>query len=198
MTIEQPGASRPSTTTWNPKTAVRAAILVAAWTGLLWLVEGVDFELPADLDQYGIISRDPDHLLGIVFAPMLHAGFGHLAANTVPLLVLGFVAAMRSLSRFALATLFIVLASGVGVWVFGPPNTVTVGASGVIFGYFGYVVGRGLFDRRIVDVVLAGLVAVTYGSILWGVLPDQPGISWQGHLSGLIGGVAAAWLLRKS
>jgi membrane associated rhomboid family serine protease len=180
------------------RTLGMSALVMIGFLAVLWIIEAVDWVLPADLDQYGVIARDPRSLWGIVLAPLLHAGFGHLLANTVPLAVLGFLTAIRGLARFWLASAFIVLASGVGVWVFGPAQAVTVGASGLIFGYFGYVIGRGLFDRRMVDVLLGAGVAIVYGSILWGVLPAQPGISWQGHLSGLIGGVLAAWLLRRS
>ncbi|WP_338104627.1 MULTISPECIES: rhomboid family intramembrane serine protease [Microbispora] len=118
-------------------------------------------------------------------------------ANSVPLLILGFVAAIRGIGRFLAASLVIILVSGLGVWFTSPPDTLTIGASGLVFGYFGYVVARGLFDRRALDIVLGVVVAVLYYSILWGALPTQPGVSWQGHLFGLIGGVIAAWLLRR-
>ena len=165
-------------------------------TGLLWVLEALDYVLPGDMDSLGIVPRDADGLTGIVLAPFLHAGFDHLAANTVPLLVLGFLAALRGPGKFVLATVVIVLVSGIGVWLTSPPLTVTVGASGVVFGYFGYVLGRGLFDRRLFDIVVAAIVVFVYGSIIWGVLPGQSGISWQGHLFGLVGGVLAAWMLR--
>lgn len=169
-------------------------LLVA--TGLLWVLEALDYVLPGDMDSLGIVPRDVDGLTGILLAPFLHVGFDHLAANTVPLLVLGFLAALRGPGKFVLATAIIVLVSGIGVWLTAAPFTVTVGASGVVFGYFGYVLGRGLFDRRLFDIVVAAIVLFVYGSIVWGVLPGQDGISWQGHLFGLIGGVLAAWMLR--
>src|SRR5690606_38877503 len=126
----------------------------------------------------------------------LHHGLGHVAANSLPLLVLGFLAAVRGLGRFVLVSAVIVAVSGLGVWTIGPPNTLTIGASGLVFGYFGYVAGRGVFDRRISDIVITVVVVFLYGSILWGVLPGDPTISWQAHLFGLIGGLLAAWLLR--
>jgi len=169
-------------------------LLVA--TGLLWVLEALDYVLPGDMDSLGIVPRDVDGLTGILLAPFLHAGFDHLAANTVPLLVLGILAALRGPGKLVLATVIIVLVSGIGVWLTAAPYTVTVGASGVVFGYFGYVLGRGVFDRRLFDIVVAAIVLFVYGSIVWGVLPGQDGISWQGHLFGLIGGVLAAWMLR--
>jgi membrane associated rhomboid family serine protease len=165
--------------------------------GTMWALEIVDYVYSAHLDRFGIIAHEPDGLDGILFAPFLHAGFPHLIANSVPLLILGFLAALRGVGRFLAATLIIMVVSGLGVWLLSPPDTLTLGASGLVFGYFGYVVARGLFDRRAVDIVLAVVVAVLYYSILWGALPSQPGISWQGHLFGLIGGILAAWLLRR-
>ncbi|GAA4894865.1 rhomboid family protein [Stackebrandtia albiflava] len=180
-----------------PRTRVRdIALLWGLVTALLWLVETVDFLLPADLDRYGIIAWNPERLPHILLAPLLHSGYDHLSANTVPLLVLGALAAWTGLTRFAAATGVIVLISGLGVWFTSPPHTVTVGASGVVFGYFGYLVARGALQRSLRDILIAAAVVVVYGSILWGVLPQQPGISWQAHLFGLLGGLTAAWMLR--
>ncbi|MGH8794158.1 MAG: rhomboid family intramembrane serine protease [Stackebrandtia sp.] len=194
-----PGAEAPASKT---AAALRGAVCVAAFTALLWVVEAIDFVVPADLDRFGVEARSFDGLPGIFFAPLLHVDFSHLAANSVPLLVLGALTAMRGLGRFLLASLVIVVVGGAGVWLTGPVSTplaphVTVGASGLIFGYFGYLVGRGIFDRRLLDVAVAALVVVVYGSILWGVLPSDPNVSWQGHLFGLVGGVVAAWALRR-
>lgn len=177
--------------------ALGSAILMIVLVAVMWAIEIVDYVENGRLDRYGILAHEPDGLPGILFAPFLHAGFGHLMANSVPLLILGFVAAIRGIGRFLAASLVIILVSGLGVWFASPPDTLTIGASGLVFGYFGYVVARGLFDRRALDIVLGVVVAVLYYSILWGALPTQPGVSWQGHLFGLIGGVIAAWLLRR-
>ncbi|WP_250214127.1 rhomboid family intramembrane serine protease [Acrocarpospora catenulata] len=177
--------------------ALGSALVMVFLVGGMWLLEVIDYVGGGSLDRYGIVARDPDGLVGILAAPFLHAGFGHLIANSLPLLILGFLAAIRGLGKFFGASLIIVLVSGIGVWLIAPPNTVTIGASGLVFGYFGYVVARGLFDRRMLDIVLGVVVAGMYYSIIFGVLPGQAGISWQGHLFGLIGGVLAAWLLRR-
>ncbi|MFC7645393.1 rhomboid family intramembrane serine protease [Streptosporangium lutulentum] len=118
-------------------------------------------------------------------------------ANSLPLLILGFLAALRGIVRFLGASLIIIVVSGLGIWFTSTPGALTVGASGLVFGYFGFVVARGLFDHRALDIVIGVGVAVAYYSIVWGVLPGQPGISWQGHLFGLFGGVMAAWFLRR-
>ncbi|WP_169953253.1 rhomboid family intramembrane serine protease [Microbispora sp. H11081] len=177
--------------------ALGSAILMIVLVAVMWAIEIVDYMQNGRLDRYGIVAHEPDGLPGILFAPFLHAGFAHLMANSLPLLILGFLAAIRGIGRFLAASLVIILVSGVGVWFTSPPDTLTIGASGLVFGYFGYVVARGLFDRRALDIVLGVVVAVLYYSILWGALPTQPGVSWQGHLFGLIGGVIAAWLLRR-
>ncbi|HIV58425.1 MAG TPA: rhomboid family intramembrane serine protease [Candidatus Stackebrandtia faecavium] len=176
---------------------LQSGAIMVGFVALLWCVEVVDVILPADLDQYGVVSRDVDGLGGIVAAPLLHSGFSHLAGNSIPLLVLGVICAIRGLRRFIAASLLIVAISGLGVWLVGPSNTVTVGASGLIFGYFALAIGRGIFDRRALDIVLAVIVVVVYGSIMWGVLPSDPSVSWQGHLFGFIGGLVSAWFFRR-
>jgi membrane associated rhomboid family serine protease len=146
--------------------------------------------------MYGIAGWDPDGLAGIFFAPFLHLGFGHLMANSLPLLILGFLAAVRDVRKFLWASLLIIVIGGVGTWV-SSPGVITICASGLVFGYFGFVLARGVFDRRLVDILIGIGVAAAYYSILWGLLPNQQGISWQGHLFGLAGGVASAWILRR-
>ncbi|MCX5398883.1 rhomboid family intramembrane serine protease [Streptomyces sp. NBC_00102] len=177
--------------------AVAAAVLMLGWVALLWALEGVDALTGHALDPYGISPRDPAELLDVVPAAFLHGGWDHLASNTVPLLVLGWTAALAGIRRFLGVVLTIVLTSGLGVWLTAPAHTVTLGASGVIFGLFGYLLVRGFVDRRALDVVIGVLVAVVYGSIVWGVLPTDSGISWQAHLFGLIGGVGAAFAFRR-
>ncbi|MFD0559399.1 membrane associated rhomboid family serine protease [Stackebrandtia endophytica] len=193
VTLTPPPAATPT------RQRSRLATVIIVWLSIiaaLWLIEVVDYLLPADLDRYGVMPRDPGYLLHIPLVPLLHAGFDHLSANTLPLLVLGFLTAMAGLSRFGIASALIIAVSGLGVWIFEDAHTITVGASGLVFGYFGYLVAGGAFNRRMLDIVIALVVVVLYGSILWGVLPAQPGISWLGHSFGLIGGVLAAWLLR--
>lgn len=174
--------------------AMAAAKLILLWTGLLWLLEIVDHMTGHALDSFGIVPRQQGELVDVIPAAFMHFGFGHLVANTVPLLVLGFLAALRGTGRFLAVAFTIILVSGLGVWLVAPDGSNTAGASGLIFGLFGYLLVRGFVDRRITDVALGGVVAVLYGSILWGVLPTDGGISWQGHLFGLIGGIMAAFV----
>jgi membrane associated rhomboid family serine protease len=177
--------------------ALSATFVMVVMLAVMWAVEVVDYTMNGSLDrEFGIVGWDPSGLVGIFFAPFLHVGFGHLMANSLPLLILGFLAALRGLGRFFAASLLIIVIGGVGTW-FTSPDTITVGASGLVFGYFGYVLARGIFDRRVFDIVIGIGVGIAYYSILWGLLPNQQGISWQGHLFGLVGGIIAAWLLRR-
>ncbi|MCX4905712.1 rhomboid family intramembrane serine protease [Streptomyces sp. NBC_00878] len=177
--------------------AKSAALVTGGWVALLWVLEAIDAATGHALDTFGITPREFGELRDIVPAAFVHFGFDHLAANSVPLLLLGFLAALSGIRRFLAVVTVTVLVSGLGVWLTAPEHSVTAGASGVVFGLFGYLLVRGFVDRRIGDVVIGLLVGAVYGSILWGVLPTTAGVSWQGHLFGLIGGVAAAFAFRR-
>lgn len=185
------------TRTGTSARAMTAGALMLGWITLLWVLEGIDTATGQALDTYGITPREPAELLDIVPAAFLHSGWEHVASNTVPLLVLGFIAALGGIRRFAAVVLTVIVVSGLGVWLTVPPHTVTLGASGVVFGLFGYLLVRGFVDRRPLDVVVGVVIAAVYGSLLWGVLPTDSGISWQGHLFGLAGGVGAAFAFRR-
>lgn len=165
---------------------------VAVLLGLLWIAEGVDTVLGQRLDQLGIEPRDVDGLTGVVAAPFLHAGFGHLLANSAGLLVLGLLLAVTTRSFWLICALITVL-GGLAVWVLGPAGTLHIGASGLVYGIAAYLVARGVRTRRVLDVVIAGIVVLTYSGLALGVLPGQPGVSWQSHLFGALAGVAVAW-----
>jgi membrane associated rhomboid family serine protease len=164
---------------------------------VMWVVEIVDVPLDGDLDRFGIRPRRVDGLDGVLFAPFLHRGFGHLFANTIPFLLLGAAIAIGSVRRWAVVTGIVAAVSGLGAWLFSASGTVTVGASGLVFGYLTYLVTRGVFARK-VGYLLGGLLALMlYGGILWGLVP-RPGISWSGHLFGALGGILAAWVVHRS
>ncbi|GCD44822.1 rhomboid family intramembrane serine protease [Streptomyces paromomycinus] len=175
-----------------------AAVLMLGWVALLWVLEIADAASGNALDTFGVRPREMSELADVLPAAFIHFGFDHLTANTLPLLLLGFLAAFRvGLRRFVGVALLIALTSGLGVWLTAPAGSNTAGASGVVFGLFGYLLIRGFIDRKPLDIGLGALVAVVYGSILWGALPTDSGISWQGHLFGLVGGVLAAFAFRQ-
>jgi membrane associated rhomboid family serine protease len=171
---------------------------MVGWVALLWLLEVVDVITGHSLDGLGITPREPSELVDIVPASFLHFGFAHLAANTVPLLVLGFVAALGGLRRFAAVCALIIVADGLGVWLISPAHTNTAGASGLIFGLFGFLVISGFVERRPLGIMAGILIAAVWGSsVLVGIAPTNTTVSWQGHLVGLVSGVAAAFLFRR-
>ncbi len=179
----------------------RLALLLGI-VGLMWLLEIVDtLFLGQRLNSLGIRPRDMASLPSVLLAPFLHAGFTHLIANTVPFAVLGGIILARSVGDFVGdfvgVSLVVLLVSGLGIWQIGGANTIHFGASAMVFGYFGYLLFRGIFERSLPSIFIAVAVAAAYGSILLGVLPGQRGVSWEGHLFGFLGGVLAAWLGRK-
>ncbi|MER7742503.1 rhomboid family intramembrane serine protease [Streptomyces sp. NPDC096538] len=184
---------------WSRGDRVRAAAVVAAgWVALLWLLEVADVLSGHALDGFGIVPRTPSELVDVVPAAFVHFGFSHVAANSVPLLVLGFLAALGGIRRFLAVCALIVVADGLGVWLVSPAGSNTAGASGVIFGLFGFLLVSGFVERRPLGILAGVLVgAVWGGSILAGLAPTQSGVSWQGHLIGLAAGIAAAFLLRR-
>ena len=176
----------------------RAAITIGAIVAVLWAAEAIDWVLKHRLDRYGIRPRQVRGLSGILFAPFLHAGFGHLLSNTVPIVILGLLVILTAPNRFLLATLIVTVVSGLGAWLLGASNSVHIGASGVVFGWVGYLLFRGVFSRRAGQLILGVLVAVIYGGMLIrGVLPNHQQVSWQAHLFGAIGGALAAFLERR-
>jgi membrane associated rhomboid family serine protease len=174
------------------------AILLAGIVALLWVIEGVDALRGQSLDVYGVIPRTVIGLRGILFAPFLHAGFVHLMANTVPFVVLGWLIMLRETRDFFIVAAVSAVVGGLGTWLIAPANSVHIGASGVIFGFLGYLLARGWFERKPLSVALAVVVGVLYGGAIFGILPGQAGISWQGHLFGLLGGILAARLMTRN
>jgi membrane associated rhomboid family serine protease len=178
--------------------ARKALIVMLVVIGLIWALQIANWADSYGLDQhYGILPRDVFRLPDILVAPFLHFSWTHIEANSGPLFIFGFLAAFRGVTRFIGVTVLVVLTSGFGVWLFQSSNELTVGASGVIYGYFGYVVVKGIFDRRPIDVVVGLVMALSFAYILVAVVPGTPGVSWIGHLSGLVGGIAGGWLFRE-
>jgi membrane associated rhomboid family serine protease len=171
--------------------------ILGCFVGLMWAIEILDLFLGGALNQFGIRPHSLIGLRGILFAPFLHGNLLHLIANTVPFLVLGWFVMLRRTSDFFTVTAIVMLISGLGVWLFAPSYSLHIGASGVVFGYLGFLLFRGFFERSFSSILLSLIVGVLYGGAIWGVLPLQYGISWQGHLFGLIGGIIAARMLSK-
>ena len=173
-------------------------MLLFGLLAIMWVVELADWLLPmTELDRLGIRPRTERGLPGILLSPFLHVGFGHLISNSLPFLLLGGLVMTGGRRQFLLVSLWVTLVGGCGVWLLGGGGTVHLGASLLIFGYLGFLISRGIVERSVGGVVLSVGLLFGYGGMLLGVLPGQPGISWLGHLCGLLAGVAGAWLLER-
>jgi membrane associated rhomboid family serine protease len=171
--------------------------ILGGFVAVMWILEIVDIVLGGALNSYGVRPHQLIGLRGIVFAPFLHGGLGHLIANTIPFLVLGWFVMLQETRDFFVVTGITMLVSGLGTWLVGSSNSVHIGASGIIFGYLGFLLLRGYFERNFPSILLSLIVGFLYGGTIWGVLPIQYGVSWQMHLFGFIGGVIAARLLAR-
>ena len=179
-----------------PRPGLAVLVMVLLLAGL-WVLELLDQLSGNQLDQLGIHARELDGMPEIFTAPFLHAGWDHLISNSLPFLVLGFLVLLSGIARWLVSSLIIIVISGMAAWFLTPANTIILGASGLIFGWLTYLLARGIWSRRPAQVVIAVLVLLLYGGLIWGVFPGNTGISWQAHLGGAIGGVLAAWLLHR-
>lgn len=177
---------------------VHAAILGAS-VASLWAVFAVDSVLGGSLLRFGVVPRTQDGLWGVVAAPFLHADLAHLTANTISLLVLGWLVMLRDPRHFGLVALCAMVGGGFAAWLLGAPGSVHVGASGVIFGFLGFLIFAGWWARSFGSIALSLITTALWGGLVWGVLPGATGVSWQAHLGGFVGGVLAArWFSRDA
>ena len=169
----------------------RAGMLLGT-AALVWAVSLYGLFLDERLVfALSLVPRRIDSLLGILTAPLVHGSFAHLLANTVPLLILGSMVVVRGVAHYLTVTLAIVVLGGMGLWAFGR-NAAHIGASGLVFGYFGFLVGRGYYERSLESIAVSLVVVVVYGGMIAGVLPRGDEVSWEGHLFGLIAGGLSA------
>ncbi|MDH3606710.1 MAG: rhomboid family intramembrane serine protease [Acidimicrobiia bacterium] len=164
---------------------------------LMWLVEILDtFAFDDGLQAHGIEPRQLDGLEGVLFAPVLHDGWTHIISNSVPFVVLGALVMTYGLRRWLTATAVITIGAGLATWLLARSG-IHIGASILVFGYFGFLLGMAWFERSVRSIGIAVVVAVVYGGLIWGVLPSDSGVSWEGHLFGVIAGVVAAGLVGR-
>lgn len=167
---------------------------ICALVALIWVVEVANNFIGHRFNLFGIYPRKVETLPGILLWPLLHGSLKHLMMNTAPLLIMGFLVALRGPWIFVKTTLLIVIIGGLGVWVFGRP-AYHIGASGLVFGYFGFLVAIGLYERSISSLAIASVTLFYYGGLILGILPIDSFISWEGHLFGLCAGILAARLM---
>ena len=169
---------------------------VLTLVALIWAVEIVNFLLGHSLTTFGLLPRNSNGLIGIFLSPFIHAGLWHAISNTVPLLILGGLTLAADKARFWMTTAAIIILSGALVWLFAR-NSYHVGASGLVFGYFGALITRAVIERSLKSIILAMITITLYGGLLWGILPLKSYISFEGHFFGLIAGIAYVWILHK-
>jgi membrane associated rhomboid family serine protease len=176
--------------------ARKALFVMVGFLAILWIVQIANaadhYQLTFD---YGIVPHDVGRLPEIFTAPFLHVSWAHIEGNSGPLFIFGFLAAYRGVPKFLGVTLVVAITSGLGAWIFESSHSVGVGASGVVFGYFGYIIVRGIFDRHLIDLMLGLVMALCFAYQFSVLLPAQ-GIGWQAHIGGVAGGVAAGWFFR--
>jgi len=174
---------------------MRYALVLFVFLGVLWGLEIVDLILGEPLNAFGVQPRTIPGLAGILFHPLLHGGLGHLLGNTIGLFVFGWMVMLREEKHFYVVIGLTWLIGGAGTWLFGAAGSTHIGASGLVFGLFGYLLLAGVFERRFGSILLSLFVLVTWGGMIFGVLPGQLGISWEGHLFGFLAGALCAKLL---
>ena len=177
--------------------ARKAFFVMAGFLAVIWVLQIANWadHYRITLD-YGIRPRDIASLPDVISAPFLHFSWAHIEGNSGPLFIFGFLAAYRGVRKFIWVTLLIIATSGVAAWLAEPSNTVGAGASGLVFGYFGYIMVRGFFDRHLIDMVIGAIMALCF-AYQFSVLLPRAGIGWQAHIGGLAGGVAAGWIFRE-
>jgi membrane associated rhomboid family serine protease len=177
--------------------ARKALFVMVGVLAVLWLIQIANWADHYHLTfDYGIRARDAASLPDILSAPLLHVSWSHIEGNSGPLFIFGFLAAYRGVTKFLGVTVLVIVTSGLGAWLFESAGSVGVGASGVVFGYFGYIMVRGFFDRHAIDMLLGAVMALCF-AYQFSVLLPHAGIGWQAHIGGLVGGVAAGWIFRE-
>lgn len=178
-------------------TALKSHASVLGGTlAVFWAVFVVNSLLGGALSTLGVIPRTTKGLRGILFAPFLHASLSHLVANSIPFVALGWMVMLRDERHFIPVTVAGMIGSGLIAWLLGAPGTVHIGASGVIFGYLGFLMLSGWYARSFGSILLSVIVTLVWGSLILGMMPGEPGISWQAHIGGFLGGVLAARTFR--
>jgi membrane associated rhomboid family serine protease len=178
--------------------ARRAFWVMVTALAAIWAIQVVNALLGYSLSyRFGVQAWNPLSLPEVFTAPFLHYGWDHIEGNSGPLFIFGFLAAFRGVRKFVSVTILIIVISGLGAWLTSTPGTVTAGASGVVFGYFGYIMVRGLFDRHGIDIVIGLVMALSFAYQFSVIVPGTPGVSWQGHLFGFIAGILGGWIFRE-
>jgi membrane associated rhomboid family serine protease len=164
--------------------------------GILYATFFLDFILPFDLNSLGIKPRTVSGLLGIIFAPVLHANLFHLISNTFPFVLLLMTIIVFYEKKWLQVVLFVIVVGGLLVWLFGRSAN-HVGASGLIYGLVGFLVTHGFLEKKFKSLLISLVIAFLYGGLIFGVFPTRIWISWESHLFGAIAGILISFLMNK-
>ncbi len=190
------GAARPPARRGAGSSFRSGLWFAAAYVVVIWAVHIVNiFLFGGRLVFFGIHPLDVSSLWHIFTSPLLHANIEHLLSNTIPGAIFSFLIGMSRARVWWEVTAIVVILGGLGVWLLGGVGTNHIGASGLVYGWLGYLLIRGIFNRSIVQILIGIALGVTYSGLIWGVLPGVPGVSWQAHLFGAVGGVAAGMFI---
>ena len=181
---------------FEPESWTGALVFMAGFAGVLWVVQVLNAVDDYRLDRFGLKPRELDGLWGVVTMPFLHSSYGHLLSNTVPVILIGWVLLLAGVATWAMVTGLVVVGGGLLTWAAGPADSVIVGASGLVFGWLGYLLARAYFSRRLKWIVVAVLILLFFGTLLFGLFPTlNSGVSWQAHVCGFVAGIGAGALL---
>ncbi len=191
------GTERPARTEprFDPNSWSGSLIIIVGIAAVLWVIQIVNAANNYSLDRFGLRPRRVDGLWGIVTEPFLHANYGHLFSNTLPFVGIGWVLMLAGLRTWLTVSALVLVVGGLATWLVAPSGLI-VGASGLIFGWLGYLIARAYFSRKVRWIFVAVVVLVFFGTLLNGLLPSfNSHVSWQAHVCGFAAGIAAAALL---
>jgi len=162
---------------------------------LIYIVNSI---LPFNLNQFGIVPRSTDNLVGILCAPFLHASWGHLFSNFFPFIIFGTLIGLQSVKRFFLLFAIHIVSTGILVWLFARGNSVHIGMSGVIYAFWGYLLVYGLVRRQLLHIIISLLTLIFYGGLVLGLFPTEIGVSFESHMLGAVVGALSGYYFAKS
>ena len=168
------------------------AVVLGGTFALFWTVFAVNNLLGGMLNVFGVIPRTTIGLRGLIFAPFIHQRLDHIVANSLPFLALGWMVMLRDPRHFVPVTVMSAIGSGLLAWLLGAPGSVHIGASGILFGYLGFLILSGWYARSALSIAMSVIVIAVWGGVVLGVMPGESGVSWQSHLGGFLAGALAA------
>jgi membrane associated rhomboid family serine protease len=174
------------------RTARRQIVLLGGILTVMWIIFAINNLSGGALNQFGVLPRSSVGLRGLLLSPLIHERLDHVVANSIPFAALGWMVLLRDARHFVPVTGLAMLGSGLFAWMLGAPGSVHIGASGVLFGYLGFLILSGWYARGLLSIAISLLVIALWGGVVLGAMPGDAGVSWQSHLGGLLTGMVTA------